>query len=184
MYDAPSPTERRSAAARSAVCCNALLHQNASGNDTQRGDDARHGVRKIAAHQLRRNPQHAIPEPTQVAVPARIRRAVKFIRPIIHFNYQFCGGRKKICDVTVNRNLTTKSNAELLTSNSVPKYLLGLRQNLTKAGGGQQTQQAEAGKQIPNPPRQAAASRPSQQTSSQQTQQAEADKQIPNPPQQ
>ncbi len=154
MYDAPSPTERRSAAARSAVCCNALLHQNASGNDTQRGDDARHGVRKIAAHQLRRNPQHAIPEPTQVAVPARIRRAVKFIRPIIHFNYQFCGGRKKICDVTVNRNLTTKSNAELLTSNSVPKYLLGLRQNLTKAGGGQQTQQAEADKQIPNPPQQ------------------------------
>ncbi len=49
----------------------------------QHGHDARNSFADIAPHQLRRNPQHAIPEPTEVKFPARIRSAPQFMRPII-----------------------------------------------------------------------------------------------------
>ena len=53
-----------------------------------------------------------------------IRRALQFMRPIIHFNRELHGGRNKIQDVPINRDLTLEGNAQLLAGNAAPKDLL------------------------------------------------------------
>ena len=78
----------------------------------------------IATHQRRRNPQHTIPEPSEVTVPARIRSTLQFMRPIIHFNYELGAGRDEVNDVPSDRKLTTECNTQLLAGNPGPKNAL------------------------------------------------------------
>ncbi len=94
----------------------------------QRGHDASHGFIDIAPHQLRRKPQHAKPKPTQHAVPALIRSAPPFMRPIIHFNCKAGRGSEEIQDVPISGHLTTEGNAKLLAANVAPEDLLTFRE--------------------------------------------------------
>jgi len=82
-----------------------------------------HDLSDIATHQFSLNPQHAIPEPREVAVPPRIRSAAKFMRPIINFNYQLCVGSDKIQDVAINGHLAFEGYSKLLAGNPAPKNL-------------------------------------------------------------
>jgi len=81
------------------------------------GDSFRH----VGTHQFSINPQHTIPEPRQHPVPPRIRGALQFMRPIIHFNYEFGAGRDEVNDVLSDLKLTTEGNAQLLAENPGPK---------------------------------------------------------------
>ena len=95
----------------------------------QRGQDACHGFRKIDADQLRRQPQHAVPEPTEVTVTPRIRGTPQFMRVIIDFHDQLGGGCDEVRDIlAANRHLPPKCNAKLVARELLPKKALIVRQ--------------------------------------------------------
>ncbi len=120
----PRVQRRRSAAGGSPSAATLQLDNNASGCDGKRGDNACHSFRDIGAHQLRRNPQNTIPEPTEVTVPLRIRPALQFMSAIINFNYKHGGGRDIIHDVFSDWHLTAKSNSKPLAGKLLPKNAL------------------------------------------------------------
>ncbi len=71
----------------------------------QRGHDASGGFVDIVPHQFRRQPQHAIPKPTEVTVPPRVRSAFQFMRPVINFNYDLGTHNRSTARIAANMPL-------------------------------------------------------------------------------
>ena len=81
-----------------------------------------HRFRQPRKHHFSVKPQHPIPKPGQVTLPASIRNTAPSVITAINFNDKVDAGCKKIHDVTVtNKHLAPKRNAELTARYLGPK---------------------------------------------------------------
>ncbi len=76
----------------------------------ERRRDDLHGRRDIPEHELRRHPHHAIPQPSECRIAARVLSRALLMVPPIHLHDEARGGRTEIRDEGPDRHLTAEGD--------------------------------------------------------------------------
>jgi len=88
--------------------------------------DARHGGSQVAHHELRIEPQHAVPRPSERPIPPRIGRRRSRVAETIDLDDEFHLESQEVDDEpTEQRYLSTKRDAQLPTAHRVEDPSLG-----------------------------------------------------------